>query len=379
MLLKNAHILNDQFSFISGDLRMEAGKITGIGSLAPLPGEAVSDLEGCFLIPGLVETHFHGAMGHSTEEATSEMLDAFSRFEASRGITSFVPGLSSSPDAVTEAFLRVSAEYMKHPQPGAKMHGVYLEGPFISYERRGGHLPEMLQKPDAEKLRSWHAMSGGIIKKTITAPELKGAEAFIRTGAELGIVMEIGHSVASYEQALEAIGWGARLATHTFNGMNPFNHRQPGVLGAVLTDARIDCELIADFGHVSPAGVKLAYLAKGEDHINIVSDSMMAAGLGDGIYSKGDGKRKTIVKDGLSRTEDGVITGSACTIMEGLRNLVSIGIPLESAVKMCAYNPARTLGLEQEIGSIACGKCADLVALRPDLSIAGVWIDGQKQ
>lgn len=379
MLLKNAHILNDQFSFLPGDLRMEAGRITGIGSLSPLPGEAVSDLEGCFLIPGLVETHFHGAMGHSTEEATSEMLDAFSRFEASRGITSFVPGLSSSPDAVTEAFLQVSAEYMKHPQPGAKMHGVYLEGPFISYERRGGHLPEMLQKPDADKLRSWHALSGGIIKKTITAPELEGAEAFIRTGAELGIVMEIGHSVASYEQALEAIGWGARLATHTFNGMNPFNHRQPGVLGAVLTDARIDCELIADFGHVSPAGVKLAYLAKGEDHINIVSDSMMAAGLGDGIYSKGDGKRKTIVKDGLSRTEDGVITGSACTIMEGLRNLVSIGIPLESAVKMCAYNPARTLGLEQEIGSIACGKCADLVALRPDLSIAGVWIDGQKR
>lgn len=374
MLLKNARILTDEWKWVQGDLRMEEGKITAAPG-APL--EETYDCGGQYLIPGLVETHFHGAMGENSHCPTERTLETFSKFEASRGITTFVAGPGSVSDETVEYFLELSKAFMKAPCFGAKMAGVYLEGPFISYERRGGHAPELLQKPSAQKLQRWQALSGGIIKKSTVAPELEGAEETVRAGVECGIVMEMGHTIASYEKALEAMDWGVTLATHTFNGMEPLNHRSPGVVGAVLTDDRVTCELIADFGHVAPAAVKLVCRAKGDDRVNIISDSMEAAGWGDGVYPQKDGT-SLVVKDGISRKENGTITGSACTIMEGLRNLVSIGIPLESAVKMASYNPARTIGMADRIGSIAPGKSADLVLLDEELKVTAVFVDGKR-
>lgn len=378
MLLKNAQILTEDWRFVAGDLRIQNGKIAAIGALTPEAGEPIEDFGGDYLIPGLVETHFHGAMGEDADCLTENTFAVFSKFEASRGITTFVPGMSSNTDEAVELFLKKSRAFVDAPPPGAKMAGVYLEGPFISETRRGAHSLKALQKPSAEKLRRWQELAGGLIKKTIIAPELEGAEEAIRAGVACGMVVEMGHSAATYEQAMRAIECGATLATHTFNAMEPFNHRAPGLLGAVLTDPRVTCELIADFGHVAPPAVKLVYLAKGEDNVNIISDSMVAAGYGDGTYHHWDG-RILHVKDGLSRTETGTITGSACTIMEGVRNLVTLDIPLGTAVKMASYNPARTLGLEQEIGSIAIGKCADLVWLNQELCIQSVFIDGKKQ
>lgn len=376
MLFKNTLILGSDWEFKNGDLRVDNGKITEIGELTQKDGEEVLECNGQYLIPGLIETHFHGAMGEDSDALTDKTFDTFSKFFAKNGITSFVPGLSSNKDETVESFLTESAEYMKKTPEAAKMAGVYLEGPFISYERRGGHNPDMLQKPSPEKLQKWQKISGGIIKKTIVAPELENSTEFIKTGVECGIAVEIGHSVASYEQAINAIDNGASLSTHTFNGMEPINHRKPGVLDAVLTDDRVTCELICDFGHVSPSVAKLVILAKGDDRVNIISDSMVAAGWGDGIYHHWDGRVVT-VKNGLSYTENGTITGSASNIMNGVRNLVSIGIALESAVKMASFNPARTIGKAEEIGSIEIGKCADLVLLDNELKISGVWINGK--
>lgn len=376
MILKNANVLEGQWTFLEGDLRIIDNKIAEIGNLEPLENEEVFDCEGKFLVPGLIETHFHGAMGEDSDALTSKTFSTFSKFFESQGITSFVPGLSSNSDDYIEDFLVKSSHYIKNQKDGSKMVGVYLEGPFISYERRGGHNPEMLQPPSSEKIKKWHELSGGIIKKTIVSPELNGAEEFIKECVNCGIVAEIGHSAASYEQALKAIDCGATLATHIFNGMEPLNHRNPGVLGAVLSDDSITCELICDFGHVSAPVVKMAIRAKGVDKINVVSDSMVAAGLSDGTYKHFDG-RTVNVKNGLSYTENGTITGSACTILDGVRNLVSIGIPLESAVKMASYNPARTVGIESKTGSIEVGKLADLVLLDKDLNLCGVWINGK--
>lgn len=376
MIFNNANILTNEWKFVNCDLRVSEGRIVEIGSLVPDTNEEIIECDGKYLIPGLVETHFHGAMGEDSDALTDKTFDTFSRFFATQGITTFVPGLSSNKDETVEDFLIKSSVYMREKPKGSKMGGVYLEGPFISYARRGGHSPEMLQLPSCEKLKKWYGISGGTIKKTIVAPELNGAEEFIRAGVEYGITMEIGHTTATYEQALKAIDLGASLATHTFNGMEPLNHRNPGVLGAVLTDDRVTCELIADFGHVSAPIVKLVILAKGDDKVNIISDSMIAAGWGDGIYNHWDG-RVLNVKNGLSYTEEGTITGSASTIMDGVRNLVSIGIPLESAVKMASHNPACTIGLKSKIGSIALNKCADLVLLDKDLNISGIWIDGE--
>lgn len=378
MLLYNANVLGDDWRFTPGGVRMENGRIAAVGSLTPLPGETAVDLDGDYLIPGLVETHFHGAMGEDADSLTPRTFETFSRFEASRGVTTFVPGLSSNTDETVDAFLGAAAAFLQTVPPGAKMAGVYLEGPFIAPSRKGGHNPAALQLPSAEKLKRWQALSGGIIKKTVIAPELAGAEEAVKAAVACGMAVEIGHSSATYEQAMQAVDWGATVATHTFNGMEPLHHREPGVLGAVLTDPRVTCELIADFGHVAPAAVKLVLLAKGCDKVNLISDSMVAAGYGDGVYRHWDGRVLT-VKNGLSYTENGTITGSACTVMEGVRNLTTIGIPLEQAVKTASYNPARTVGLSQEIGSIASGKRADLVRLDRDLQVKTVWVDGKEK
>ena len=378
MLLINAKILTEDWKFVSADLRVSNGKIADLGVDLPVDEDLVIDCNGGYLIPGLVETHFHGALGEDAHKPTENTLDAFSRFEVSRGITTFVAGPGSVSDDAVKYFLHLSKTFMAQKPSGAKMAGIYLEGPFVSYTRRGGHAPELIQAPSADKLRCWQEMSGGTVLKTIVAPELEGAEEAIRTGVSCGMVVEIGHTSATYEQAMQAIEWGATLSTHTFNGMEPLNHREPGVLGAVLTDERVTCELIADFGHVAPAAVKLVYLAKGRDRVNLISDSMEAAGLGDGVYQHVDGRTLT-VQNGLAKFENGTIAGSACSIMEGVRNLVSIDIPLEDAVKMASYNPAKTIGMANSIGSIAIGKCADLVLLDKELQVKKVWVDGEEK
>lgn len=376
MLLTNARILRSDFRFFHGDVRLEQDKIAEIGILTPRPEEPVTDVQGRYLIPGLVETHFHGAMGLDSSAGEEKAFAAFSAFMASRGITTFIPALISSADAVTERYIAAGCAFMDKPAPGAVMAGLYLEGPFISPAYKGAHDAAVLQPPCADKLRRWQELAGGRIRKTVVAPELPGAEETIRWAAANGIVVEIGHSGATYAEAKAGIEWGATLATHTFNAMAPLHHREPGILGAVLTDNRVRCELIGDLGHVAPAVVELVYRLKGADGIHLISDSVSAAGLGDGDYVHPDG-RTVVVKDGLARLEDGTIMGSASTILDGVRRLVTVcGIPLEDAVKMASQTPARTMGLDDR-GGIAPGKRADFAVLDDDLAVCRTLVGGR--
>jgi len=376
MLLKNASVLFDDFIFRKADVRIENGKIAELGDLKPQNDEVLRDLSGHKLIPGLVETHFHGAMGKDSRMARHDVFASFAEYEASEGITSFVPGLAASPDECVERFLNSGIEYMKSPVKGAKMQGFYLEGPFIAVQYRGGHQPDALQLPSEEKMMYWHKLSQGKICKITVAPELKGAQSLIRWASTHNISVEMGHTGATYDQALRGIDWGASVITHVFNAMVPLYHRQPGILGAALTNENVVCELIADFGHVAPAIVKIVYLCKGADKINIISDSCVAAGVGDGHFETADG-RPLLVKNGIARMPNGVITGSACSIMAGVRNLLKLDIPLEDAVKMASLNPAKTIKKDSEIGSIAKGKCADLVWLDEEINVCGTMVDGE--
>ncbi len=375
MLLKNARILDASGTFIDGDLRVDAGVIASIGCVEPLADEMVLDLDGAYLIPGLIESHFHGAMELDCSLGTREPFEAFADYMARRGITSFVPALISSSDAVTEQYIRAGKEYMAHPAPGSQMVGFYLEGPFLSVQYKGAHDPAVLQLPSLEKFRHWYDLADGKILKTVVAPELEGAEELIRWASANGVAVEIGHSAATYDQAMKAIEWGATLATHLFNAMTPLHHRDPGIPGAVLTDPRVNCELIADLGHVAAPVVKIVCAAKGPDGINLISDSCTAAGVSDGEYIQPDG-RKVIVKDGLARLENGVIMGSASSILDGVRNLVSLGIDLAVAVRMASANPARVLGLRDR-GEIAVGKRADLAVLNSDLNVQYTLVGGE--
>lgn len=376
MLLKNAVILRENGEFSQGDLRIKGEVIDAIGQLDVQADEPVHDLNGAYLIPGLIETHFHGAMGLDCSLGTREPFEAFSRYMAERGITSYVPALISSSDEVTERYIEAGNAYMAQSAPGAQMVGFYLEGPFLSHKYKGAHDPNVLQLPSLEKFRHWYQLAGGKILKTVVAPELEGAEELIRWSSSNGVAVEIGHSAATYEQAMKAIDWGATLSTHLFNAMTPLHHRDPGIPGAVLTDPRVNCELIADLGHVAPAVVKLVCMAKGADGINLISDSCTAAGVSDGEYIQPDG-RKIIVKDGLARLENGTIMGSASSILDGVRNLVSLGIDLAVAVRMASANPARSIGLSDR-GVIAKGKRADMAVLDKDLHVLCTFVDGKK-
>lgn len=374
MLYLNARILRDG-GFFAGDLRTEGERIVSVGRLRAQEGEPTVDLGGRMLVPGLIETHFHGAMGFDSSMARTECFAAFSDFMAKNGITTFIPALISSPDDVIERYFAAGNDYMRQTPTGAQMAGFYLEGPFLSPQYKGAHDPAALQFPSADKLRRWLDMANGKLRKVLIAPELPGALDAIRAAVENGAVAEIGHSAATYGEAMAGIDAGATRATHVFNAMPPLHHREPGLLGAVLTDDRVTCELIADFGHVAPSVVKLVCLAKGVKRVDLISDSCTAAGLGDVDYVHTDG-RTIRVRDGLARLENGTLMGSASTVLDGVRHVASLGFTVADALGMATRNPAHSLGLTDR-GEITVGRRADLTVLEEDLTVCRTVVGGK--
>lgn len=372
MILKNAVVIDEYFKQNRLDIKIENEYIVNIGER--LEGEAF-DLSGMYIVPGFIDTHIHGAYGVEMAEAgtTVQQLNAVSKFEASQGVTCFAPTVRILPlDEMCAAIERIA--FIKQTD-GAKIGGIHVEGPFVSETYKGALLKEYIYKPGVEIIKRFYEAGGGLVKLLTMAPELEGAEATIQYAASNGIVVSIGHTNASYEQTEKAIAWGVSQATHTFNAMRPLNHRDPSALGAVLTNENVTCELICDFIHLHPAIVKMVYKLKGDDKINVISDSCAAAGKSDGEYIVGGQKR--YVKDGVVRTSDGTIAGSAKTVYDGVKNLINIGIPIESAIKMASVNPAKTLGIEAETGSIQVGKCADLVVLDKEFNVKYTFVNGK--
>ena len=215
----------------------------------------------------------------------------------------------------------------------------------------------------------------GLLKLLTIAPEQPGVEDFVSYTVSLGLVVSMGHSNATYGEAKTAIAAGASQLTHTFNAMRPLNHREPGILGAALSDPSITCEMICDYVHLHPEIVQLIYKLKGADRIRIISDSGHAAGMNVTEFLV-DGQMR-YVKDGVVRLADGTIAGSAKTMLDGVRNLFTSGIPLEDISKMASLNPAKCLGIDHETGSIAVGKAADLIILDQELNIIKTYVNGE--
>jgi len=375
MILKNGKVLLDDFSFAEVDVRIENGKIAEIGK--NLSGDEVKDISGLMLLPGLIDEHFHGANGYGTLGATPEDFVKIAEFEATNGVTTITPALSSYPDDIVYSCIEAIKEAMSRDIKGSRLLGLHLEGPFLSEQYRGAHVVANLKNPTVERLSGFLAAAEGCAKVLTVAPELEGAIDTIKYAKSQGLVVEIGHSAATYEEATAAIDAGATISTHTFNAMIPLNHRNPGILGAVLTDDRVRCEVMADLGHVAAPIVKLIYKAKGVDGVNIVSDSTRFAGYPDGEYLEAD--KKYIIKKGIAYLESGTITGSAYTVFDGVRNCVKeLGIPLEDAIKMASYNPAASLGIAHETGSIAEGKRADFFLMTEKFEIKETYCEGRR-
>lgn len=373
MLLIHAKYLDEDFRLVQGDIEIEDGKILRVGKDLPRKEEDLAvDCAGSYtVVPGFVDVHIHGCAGADTCDATREALEAMAAFLLAHGVTSFCPTTMTTSRETIQAALLAAKDMMDHPmEGGARVVGVNMEGPFIAKERKGAQKEEDILPPDFPLFQRFYEESGGIVRLVDVAPEQPGGLEFVEKASQLCTV-SIAHTTADYNQAKAAFDKGVTHATHLFNAMSGLHHRKPGVVGAVFDDSRVRGELICDGFHIHPAVLRAAFRLLG-DRALIVSDSMRANGMPEGEAFDLGGQMVT-VHQGKALLPDGTIAGSVTNLHQEIKNLVSFGVPFEQAVKAATLLPARAIGLDGEIGSIAPGKRADLVVLDENLDIAAVY------
>lgn len=336
----------------------------------------VIDYSGKIIAPGFFDTHVHGFGGFDVMDATKEAIIEISRGIVKTGVTSFLPTtLTDTTEKLNSACENVNK--YKDLCDGAKIQGIFLEGPFFTETYKGAQNPKFMSNPDIKILKKWKNLSGNLVNKIAIAPERENSIKFIKDATEEGVTISLAHSNATYEQAIDAVNHGAKIFVHTFNGMSPLHHRNPGMVGAALASDAY-CELICDGHHLHEGAAKVVLKAKTTDKTVLITDCMRAGGMKDGNYTLGD--FDVIVKDGTARLHSGSLAGSILKLCEAVKNLVdwNIATPFE-AVKMASITPAKSVGLDKTIGSIAVGKCADINILNDDMTIDSVYIDGNKK
>jgi N-acetylglucosamine-6-phosphate deacetylase len=330
-------------------------------------------------IPGFIDIHIHGAGGRDFMEATGDALAAVTRKVAEFGTTSLLATtITAGPDDTSRAAAGISLYITQQhatTESRAEVLGIHLEGPFISKTRRGVHPAEWIQSPSEALLQRFLEAAEGNARLITIAPEVLGATPCIEAARKAGLVVSVGHTDANYEQTRFAIARGARSATHTYNAMRPFTHRDPGVIGAVLTSPEIHAELIADGVHVEEGAMKLLLRAKGHERVILVSDGLSATGMPDGKYMLGG--MEVTVMNGVCRNAAGILAGSTLTLDRALRNIANLGVPLKDTVRMLTLNPASLLGIEFKKGSLRTGADADVILLDESLHVSNVWARGR--
>ena len=355
---------------IEGKVLVFDEKVQGIFDEVPADAELI-DAKGAYVSPGFVDVHIHGSGGHDTMEATKEALEAISKKIIADGVTSFLPTtMTMDKESVRKAFEQVKVA-MKKGLPGAEAIGVNMEGPFISIEKKGAQNPDFVVKPDWSYIEGYEDK----IKLLTIAPETDEDQAFIRRiRSTTDIRLSIGHSNATFNEAMKGIRSGCTQMTHFFNGMTGLNHREPGCVGAgFVSNAFV--EIITDTIHIHPGLFEYIIRAKGIDRTILITDSIMAGGLPDGEYALGG--QPVYVKGGAARLAGGSLAGSTHSMIQAVRNIKShTGLSLPEIIKMASLTPASAIGMEFERGSIEVGKKADLVLLDENLQIQETWIDG---
>jgi N-acetylglucosamine-6-phosphate deacetylase len=382
-----SRILTPEEEISDGVIVVEGSRIAALGHRDEmrLPAGATDFVAaGMTVVPGFVDIHIHGAGGHDVMEGTARALDRITSTAARSGTTSMVATTVTAPIDDTIKSLEGIARYIRsHEQSdaaaenaklAAEIVGIHLEGPFISKARRGVHPSDALAKPSVETLEKLLKAADGLVRIVTIAPELPGAMDLIAAAVAAKLVVAMGHTDADYDQARAAIHAGARHAVHMYNAMRPFTHRDPGIVGAILTDPEVTAEIIADLVHVAGPAIQVLIGSKGFDTVLAVSDGIAATGMPDGNYRLGN--FEVSVKDGVARNSEGKLAGSTLTLDRALRNLVALGVPFTDAVRMVTVLPARRLGLAGKKGIIAVRADADLVALTADLRVAAVMTRG---
>lgn len=359
---------------------IEDGRIESVNTRGErdLPaGARVLDFPGATLAPAFFDVHFHGAKGHDVMEATPEALDAIGGFLASRGTGSYLATTVTASLDGTLRSLAGLAKLLARPAVAgqARAIGIHLEGPFLSHTKRGVQPAEHLLTPDIATFNRLFDAAEGHVRLMTLAPELPGAVELAAHATARGVRVSVGHSNANAAETRALIAAGAVSATHTFNAMRPLDHREPGILGAVLTSDALFAELICDGIHVAPEMVKLWWKAKGAERAILVTDAMSAAGMPDGMYKLGGFDVEVAEGRAMAR---GVLAGSVLTLDRALENFIAFtGAPLEQALRLLAANPAAMTGVGCEAGSLAVGQSANLVAVDEAGRLVGSVVQGQ--
>jgi N-acetylglucosamine-6-phosphate deacetylase len=359
---------------------IEDGCIASISSRAngELPGEArVLDFPGATLGPAFFDVHIHGAKGHDVMEATTEALDAMGGFLAQHGTGSFLATTVTAPLDATLRSLSGLAKLLARPaaEGQARPVGIHLEGPFLSHAKRGVQPPEHLLAPDVATFDRLFEAAEGQVRLMTLAPELPGAAELAAHAISSGVRISMGHSNATAAETRAVIAAGAISATHTFNAMRPLDHREPGILGTVLTEDALYAEMICDGIHTAPEMAELWWRAKGPERAILVTDAMSAAGMPDGEYQLGGFAVQVANGRAMAR---GVIAGSVLTLDRALMNFMAFtGAPLEQALRLLTVNPAAMIGLGDQAGSVAVGMPANLVAVDEAGKLVGSVVNGQ--
>lgn len=374
MQIRNGIVLNganDRFERF--DIRFANGRIYQRG-IFPVDADDF-DAEGLYVIPGFIDEHVHGSVGVEFASADEDFEKA-RVYLASKGVTGFAATVRALPVEQTVAAMKNILRESKKESRGAAILGIHTEGPFVSYKKTGVMHPPKVEC-DIPAMEALCAAGEGFWKLMTIAPERENALEAIAYAAAHGVTASLGHTDATYEQALAGADTGAAKATHIFDAMRPFTHRDPGIIGLALTDERINCEMICDLVHVYAPAIKLVLAAKGASGVTLISDAGVMSGLGDGVYNV-DGHER-IVENGICRNTEGRIAGSCVSMLEGAKNLLKMGVPLEDISVMASKNPAKALGLESERGCILEGRYADFIVCDGDLNIKAVFVEGVRR
>ena len=353
-------------------MEVEDGVIVGFSKNEPENYEYLGEI----VAPGLVDTHIHGYAGKDIMNAEEGALNVISKGLLECGVTSFLPTtLTDSKEKTDAALKRVAAEYKD--VEGAKVRGIFLEGPFFTEKYKGAQNPAYMSNPKIDYLKEWIEISDGLVNKIAIAPEREGAEDFIKKANALGVRVALGHSDASFDQAVAAVNAGANIFVHTFNGMSGLHHREPGMVGAAMATDAIS-ELICDGHHVNPNAAGILMNTKGRDKIALITDCMSAGGMADGDYMLGE--FPVIVKEGTARLKDGgALAGSILKLKEAIKNVVDWEIAdVFEAIQMASLIPAKSVGIDNICGKLHEGYAADFIVLDYDMNLKATYLNGKE-
>ena len=357
-------IKNNKIADVFNESRFKQKKFT--------PDIKFIDLKGDYLAPGFIDTHIHGLEGFGTDDMTTEAILEMSARLPKYGVTAFIPTLYSAPkNKLFKSMISILAAMGK--EKGAKILGMHLEGPFISPERLGVQTLESISEVDLEYMREIIALGQGNIVNMTVAPELKNMRELALLCIDQGIILQAGHTNATYQQMVEGMQARIMHVTHLFNAMSRIHHRDPGVVGAVFIHPELSCEIIADGFHINPEIIKFLIRCKPVDKLVLVTDALKPTKQKSSkLYANGE---EVYLDKCFMRKEDNVIAGSALTMIDGVKNLVSWGLNVEKAVQLASHNPANIMK-QDNLGTIAPGYTADMVVFDKKFKVKQTIING---